>query len=360
MPMGPFANCTRIDPKDIIDSSYVQQVLSDKSGGGTTWVQDFTARAPVKGCSLGDQGLWPSSGDLIVYPSKAPNDGYFGTWEPACVEGAMNYSTVHPGCSTIIAAFGLVSGNVTKEFTAFICTPYVESLGVGAAFILPGYSIDLQNPPYKVSSGTVFSNDSIALSILGGALPSPVTSAQTLGRSMDTFFDMIINGKDGIPASELSGEANVAVLSDAIELLFGRVAAQYLNLDREPAPPGNSSLDAQLVSVNRVRVVQSTVSTRILQVLLALMFVCAAVTFSIMDTRNVLPKNPCSIAAVASMLAGSEMLHSSVIPEGSEWRDSDELASVYERWVFSLGWWGEKGSKESRFGVDVGAAEKTS
>ncbi|KAL2351578.1 hypothetical protein BJ546DRAFT_1103870 [Cryomyces antarcticus] len=324
------ANCTRIDPKNIIDNSYVQQ------------------------------GLWPSSGDLIVYPTKAPNDGYFGTWEPAYVEGAMSYSTVHPGCPTIVAAFNLVSGNVTKEFTAFTCTPYVESLEVGAAFILPGYSIDLRNPLYKVSSGAVFSYDSVALSILGGALLSPGTNAQPFGGFLHPFFDMVINGKVGITASEPSGEANVAVLSDAIELLCGHVAAQYLSLDREPAPPGDSSLDAQLVSVNCIRLVQSKVSTRILQGLLALVCVYVAVTISIMDTRDVLPRNPCSVAAVTSMLARSEMLDSSVNTEGYEWRDSDELASMYERWVFSLGWWGEKGSNERRFEIDIGAAEKTS
>ncbi|KAK5159688.1 hypothetical protein LTR16_012377, partial [Cryomyces antarcticus] len=104
----------------------------------------------------------------------------------------------------------------------------------------------------------------------------------------------------------------------------------------------------------------SKVSTRILQGLLALVCVYVAVTISIMDTRDVLPRNPCSVAAVTSMLARSEMLDSSVNTEGYEWRDSDELASMYERWVFSLGWWGEKGSNERRFEIDIGAAEKTS
>ncbi len=77
-----------------------------------------------------------------------------------------------------------------------------------------------------------------------------------------------------------------------------------------------------------------------------------------MDTRKVLPKNPCSIAAMASLLADSDMLWSDVISPQSEWLSGEDLSKewVSQGLLFSLGWWGE--SDERRLGIDIGEAEK--
>lgn len=64
-----------------------------------------------------------------------------------------------------------------------------------------------------------------------------------------------------------------------------------------------------------------------------------------------LPKNPTSIVAKASLLVDSKLLE--MIPEGAKW-DSDEwLRKVVFEWqVFSLGWCrGRDG--ERRYGIDV-------
>lgn len=55
------------------------------------------------------------------------------------------------------------------------------------------------------------------------------------------------------------------------------------------------------------------------------MIICGGAAITLVNTRNVTPKNPTAIAAVASLLAGSEMLKESVIPRGSEGCDDKEL-----------------------------------
>ncbi|EOD51852.1 hypothetical protein UCRNP2_1352 [Neofusicoccum parvum UCRNP2] len=57
---------------------------------------------------------------------------------------------------------------------------------------------------------------------------------------------------------------------------------------------------------DRLRLKQTAASTRALQGLLAVLVLDAAATFLLADTREVLPKNPRSIAAVASLLVDSE------------------------------------------------------
>lgn len=63
-----------------------------------------------------------------------------------------------------------------------------------------------------------------------------------------------------------------------------------------------------------------------------------------MDKRQVLPKDPGSIIADESLLAGSEMLE--VIQNGSGWCDDKKLEKqpVFSEHTFSMGWW----SHESR------------
>lgn len=103
------------------------------------------------------------------------------------------------------------------------------------------------------------------------------------------------------------------------------------------------------------------------------MAICAAVTFLLGHTKNVLPKNPRSIAAMASLLAGSHLLDESIITPGSEWLTDEEWKErgLFEGMQFSMGWWmqdeegpegeqsdSEHWSGEARFGIDIGTARK--
>lgn len=170
---------------------------------------------------------------------------------------------------------------------------------------------------------------------------------------LDLVTTAAIFGAGGIPADELLSDADK--LSRALNRIYGIVIAQRINDNwRIPLDPDanatpredgqeNSAriLPAKLVH-HRDSLVQSALSTRLLDAFLGSMVLLAIASTLLMNTRNVLPKNPCSIAAVASLLAGSRILGDpTIIPHGAEWWDDEELAKrrVFVDWRFSMGWW---------------------
>jgi hypothetical protein len=90
-----------------------------------------------------------------------------------------------------------------------------------------------------------------------------------------------------------------------------------------------------------------------MQTVLAAMFVCCAITFILLDTHELLPQNPCSIGAAASLLAGSQLVERGVMPAGSEFLSDKEMISrgYFTGMKFRMGWWEQHGEK--RFGIDV-------
>jgi hypothetical protein len=124
-------------------------------------------------------------------------------------------------------------------------------------------------------------------------------------------------------------------------------------------------LNGTFTDLYRTRLKQSELSTRLLQGLLALLFLCAVVAYTNLGPRRILPRNPTSIASLASLMAGSEILSDKVIPPGAEWWSDkeSERRGLFAGYVFSLGWWRvgneETGrqSQEQRFGLDIGRAE---
>lgn len=113
---------------------------------------------------------------------------------------------------------------------------------------------------------------------------------------------------------------------------------------------------ATLIDDNFQRVFQSSISTRILEALLLAMWLCACIVYYLFDTKTLLPKNPCSIAAQASLLADSKFLD--MVPEGAENATLEELMQMtpFKDHLFSMGWW-DDGAGGRRFGIDVGMAD---
>jgi len=72
------------------------------------------------------------------------------------------------------------------------------------------------------------------------------------------------------------------------------------------------------------------------------MTLCLIATMVFMrGLTRVVPKNPHTIAATWSLLAGSKMLEEEIIPLGAEWCDDNQLKGrgVFEGRTFTLGWW---------------------
>lgn len=71
---------------------------------------------------------------------------------------------------------------------------------------------------------------------------------------------------------------------------------------------GNGTPPTTVVDPDRPRLSQDTTSTRVLEALLGTMLVLAALATALLGTDHILPKSPCSIAAVASLLADSNAI----------------------------------------------------
>jgi hypothetical protein len=190
----------------------------------------------------------------------------------------------------------------------------------------------------------------------------------TDGQNLDNFFSAVVYGSQGTPVNDMLGEANAPRLLAAVQHLWQIVFAQTVrtsqsSMSADPADitawcPGNS-YDATFLDPNAYRLKQSVVSTRILQGLLAALSLGAIVTFLLMDTRKVLPNNPSSIAVVASLLAGSEMLNLLVSDRHEKPAGANSTRNRWDGYFFSLGWWERPGGAR-RFGIDTGKGEKAS
>jgi hypothetical protein len=112
----------------------------------------------------------------------------------------------------------------------------------------------------------------------------------------------------------------------------------------------NATLPATATSYSTYRLRQDLVSTRILQGLLAAMILCALIALLTINLRNVLPKNPCSIAAQVSLVAGSQMMVE--LPTEAQWMDDKDFERLFEGRKYSMGWTGGI-EGERRFGIDV-------
>jgi hypothetical protein len=203
-------------------------------------------------------------------------------------------------------------------------------------------------------------------------LSSLPESKLTKDSSYDAVFSVLINGSKKFQPTQiidLMGVENFTQFSTALSYLFGVLLAQKLNLNNRVVgtPPSTLSFPARTITgtitdPTLIHLQQSLISTRILDAFLGTMFICAALSFYFMKTDKLLPFNPCSVAAGASLLAGSRMLQpeSGISPPGAEWCDDKTLKArkVFEGNTFSLKWWrGEEGVQD-RFGIDVDFVEE--
>jgi len=162
------------------------------------------------------------------------------------------------------------------------------------------------------------------------------------------FYYAVVFDSDGIPPDELLGENNVDRLISATERVYGHYMARAIspNMRQPLVTDGNVNASVQrafpanLIQQSDHRIKQNAVPKLILQILLGFMFVCGVASWIVLDTRHLLYHNPCSIAGVASLLAGSKMLENDdVLPPGAQWMSDKEMKrlGVFDGWFFSLG-----------------------
>lgn len=212
-----------------------------------------------------------------------------------------------------------------------------------------------------------FTGPNAALSALMNPDPNTYLTFfnETDGQNYDNFFSNVIYGRDGVPPSEMLEEAGESRLFAAVQHLWRVVLAQQIPTSglwmtvspkelKAWAPHG--PWNGTLTNPNAYRLQQSIVSTRILQGILSALALCGIIAFvSFGSTKRLLPNNPSSIAVVASLLAGSEML--SMIEKRKADNDAQEghREDPWAGYLFSLGWWNRPDGGR-RFGIDIGRA----
>lgn len=315
--------------------------------------------------------------DLAEFFLAQPNASYGDGRQNQYFSGTGHFGSMfaldpslYPGCPAVMVAFGHVDNNTIDEVTHLACAPYVESVQANATFKLPGWELDESEPVETANETGVFYDKDLPdfVQSLSYSFANPLAQNRS-DEDLASIFPLVVHGRNGTPIAEMMGQENIENLKRAVETTYALIMAQVLNQDRQDGGDNNEVFKGVLTDENGLRLKQSPISTRILEGLLAAMFVCAALTFALLDTRRVLPKNPCSIGAVGSLLVGSSLLAS--IPEGAEWMSDKQLRQkgVFEGMTFSLGWWGgDEGSGSDgdgrstsigtgrRFGIDVGSA----
>ena len=345
---------------------------------------------PIPGCRMAMfQATSNISDDCIIAPQAVflpPNTDHSQPFGYFAGQGYQaQYNSYY--CPWYVGMIGSMTSEEIEDYTWFTCTTNVESVDTQTRFTLPDYSISTvqidERSAKKVDSlaeidvaprgekihyvnvtgpNTALWSRNLALDPNGYLTYYNISS----GQNYDNFFSALVYGRDGVPASELIGSANVPRLFHAVQHLWRVYLAQQFrtNMYVLSADPDDikrlapqQPLNGTLMDSNTYRLKQSEVSTRILQGILAALSLCAIITFFLLDSRAVLPCNPCSIAAVASLLAGSEMLD--VMMASKENDDLDEQQHKWGGYFFSLGMWPQLGGAK-RFGIDIGKAEKVS
>lgn len=297
--------------------------------------------------------------DFVALATLSSEEGvYFA----AASEG---YGGDASSCPTHIFLYGQwIESRRSADMTLLACKSWIEEVDVDVSLQLPSYEFDLENPP-KVVPGShrkIFDgylNDKA----VSKPLPRQSNMIQYLLNvtSMDLDKNTVdlgvatqaaIYGINGIPAKELFYSPEKLI--ESINRVYGIVVAQLLNswahepFQNEINPKTivyPKTREAPIIEASfydrRDYLVQSAMSTRILEGVLGGMVVCAILTMCLMRTRRVLPKDPCSIAAAASLLHNSRMLGRDIIPEGAEWCDDKELKKrgIFQGRTFTMGWW---------------------
>lgn len=317
---------------------------------------------------------------------------------------------------------GKQAHNTTTDLALVHCMPYVEALHADVHLTYPSYAFASPAPSPINSTARALPNNATSLYYADGQnflIPAPMSAvlpddalppaaAANSSANIDPFFQSAIWDRDGVPLSQLVGPAaraeNYTTLLTTIERVYARIMAQQLRFsfraanatsaaDNPSAPETDllANLTATFTDQSaRLRLVQSTVSTRLLEALLLAMALCAAVsrvltTWFCGDGRGwrgrVLPRDPGSVAAKMGLLAGSELVErlrdevvvrrGGRIGAGEDGEDGGddavrgeaERAAVVglEGHLFSLRWWDcrkEGGVEGRRFRIDVGVAEK--
>lgn len=283
-------------------------------------------------------------------------DPYFrGSFLVGSGGGGAHGSDLPPtSCPTYYILYG---GN-TPRHNLIACNATIETVDVDVRYEVPSFSLDPDFEP-KVVNGSARESFPTSISTWPEfdtfqnylAKAPPVVGSEPDQSTSAFVVEAMVNGTGGVPLEELwNTDTFISRFTDIWVITVTQILNTAARQSFEGVPNPTDSVWPNTTHVpvhqatyhdSRMYLIQSEISTRILDGILAAMVICAVVAITFMQTKRTLPKNPCSIAAVASLLQGSKMLTSESIPKGSEWCSDKVLAErgVFANQKFSMGWW---------------------
>lgn len=188
--------------------------------------------------------------------------------------------------------WGSFENATLSHLAALLCVSSAETVNTLTRFQLPDFDIHEDHPPVPDESTVTRYPD----------LPVPYTE-------MEGFFQALTTGRYAIPWESLGDPSETDKVADAIKFHSNIYRAQEFNgFSRTSSTSVHVSYPGKIFSGTRLRLVQDPVSTRILEGLLALILILGILGSTLINTDHVLPKSPSSIAAIASLLADSNIL----------------------------------------------------
>jgi len=362
------ANCTlhQFWEKQAIANASRYEIVVDPLPPGCRSGTDDKRRLQV-GRGYPEEGYFAylALGQWVLSPGVAADKADTESEQPAASNKSATtginrspYAVCNDSVQHEFFAHGRVMHQTFYNLTLLHCVPYVQALRVEATFKLPSLEIDPDSPPPTMVPGSAATpwnhprnpdRNSIALF-------EPLVD----GEDFLPFFSVALAaGKDGTPLDEFSGRERADALIRRVDKLYGEIGAQALHFNfrrdmanitalRDAAKAGNPIPARTVKAVMKVplpagqgRLVQSEISTRLLEALLLALAVCAAISFWLMGDGKVVPVDPGSIAARMALLAGSELV--------AKVRDWGREGLAGRR--ISLRWW-RRGTTPV-YGIDV-------
>ncbi|WZH46645.1 hypothetical protein QYS62_007735 [Fusarium acuminatum] len=273
---------------------------------------------------------------------------------------------VSADCPSIGMIFGSVTRNITieKELTAVVCSQGITQVPMKVAYNGNPTLGKIDSMHTHGESKSVQNGTSKAYTLgykLGGFLDANLFSfpANLSAELYDSFFNHLLLRPEGYSRDDLSGLKNAdkfvkAVTQDYNEYLRHVINRNFraekqspsVNLlsateDKSARSLSTNSMITGEFSAEVTHLIVDRISKLILQVLLATMTVLSFMGFCLVQIKGTLPRDPCSIGSTMALLADSQICDpkSGIIPEAGQQMSESQLRRVFDRWVFSLGWW---------------------
>lgn len=288
-------------------------------------VRNLNINVTQEYCNQGHSSEQDTISLFIVEPNT-----HFGMALPKNDFGS--YSTPNL-CSNITYVWGHVGATDVDQLALLACNETTETVNASVHLQLPDLTIDTHKPPVTDES-TARRLDIYQPSPLYHTLSLPTIPTS---ESFDNFFQALAYGKYATPIDTLGIAADNEKVADTVKFIHKVIMTQfYSNFTRVVDKNVTATLPplvGNTTDASHWRLFQDAHSTRILEGLLGAILVLGILATTLMNTDGVLPKNPCSIAAVASLFADSNVLERYVSGSGKEY-----LQRTFANSRFFLGW----------------------